>query len=98
ADPADGSDARGIAESFRPQYDYMIAPNSTTRSFNSPDGLGADATTTTVAVAMSDTASTVTVTSAATIFAGGCIRIDNEWMKVLSKTNPPSYSPSVLTV
>ena len=39
ADPADGTDASGTAESFRPYYDLMIAPNNAKNlALAGPDG------------------------------------------------------------
>jgi hypothetical protein len=61
ADPADGTDAIGTAEQFRPYYDIMFAPNNTRGiSLTTPQGTG----TTQAAVVVAVTG----VTNTATVF------------------------------
>ncbi|NUQ56109.1 MAG: hypothetical protein HUU14_09515 [Dehalococcoidia bacterium] len=92
-DPADGSDATGIAEAYEPQKDIMIAPNNKAgRSLANPEGTIADVAVTTVAVAITSSGTSLTVASASGIPVGACIKIDSEFLSVTGKAG------NVLTV
>ncbi|MCL4232597.1 MAG: hypothetical protein KJ053_13550 [Dehalococcoidia bacterium] len=93
ADPADGSDAIGIAEAYQPQKDIMIAPNNSSgRSLSNPEGTAAEVHLTSLASSASSTATTIYVASKSGIVAGvSCLKIDNEYMLVTAigaTTNP----------
>ncbi|MBA4181586.1 MAG: hypothetical protein C0506_13430 [Anaerolinea sp.] len=86
ADPADGSNATGTAEAFRPEYDIMIAPNSGVQALDTPEGddniFSAVAT---LSAAVTATQTTIVVTGGSTglaaiggVGATGVIRIDTE--------------------
>jgi hypothetical protein len=100
ADPADGSDAIGTAEQFRPWYDILFAPNNKANiALTTPSGVGGALTNiTTLAAAVGSTNtdgsavaaggtlnSTITVANASSIAVNACILIDSEFMKVTGK-------------
>jgi hypothetical protein len=78
ADPADGSDARGTAEEFRPYYDLMIAPNNASGLAldvpNGGTGFPQVAVVATVA-GFSNSSSTFAVSSVANIALGATISV-----------------------
>jgi hypothetical protein len=73
-DPADGTDAVGTAESFRPQMDILFAPNNTRGiALTSPTGLTVSALTTVAVAGLGSDVSPIIVASAAQIVAGSCV-------------------------
>jgi len=75
ADPADGTDAVGTAEQFRPYYDIMFAPNNTRGiALTTPEGAAASQVATVATVAgITNSATAFAVTSCADIPAGASI-------------------------
>jgi hypothetical protein len=75
ADPADGTDAVGTAEQFRPYYDLMFAPNNTRGiALTTPEGTGANQVATVVASA-ANTSSAFAVTSCLDLAPGASILV-----------------------
>lgn len=90
ADPADGSDAKGIAEAYRPEFDIMIAPNNSSGyALDIPEGFVSSTgasyiPVSALAAAMDQVTTTIVVPYAYPLSAcpTGVIRIDSEDMYV----------------
>lgn len=75
ADPADGTDAIGTAEQFRPYYDIMFAPNNARGlALTTPEGSSA-AQVATVVAAATNTGAAFAVSSCTSLPAGAAIVI-----------------------
>lgn len=86
-DPEDGSDAKGIAEAYRPEFDIMIAPNNVVgKALDVPEGTGGAIYTTITALtaAVDATSTTIKVASTTGMVAGMILRIDNEDMTIIT--------------
>ncbi|MGE3073109.1 MAG: hypothetical protein AB7N24_03210 [Dehalococcoidia bacterium] len=83
ADPADGTDAIGTAEQFRPYYDLMFAPNNT-RGISLGNPWGTNATIVAVVVTGTNTATTFSVSSCADLPAGAGIVVGTSARNVAS--------------
>ena len=85
ADPADGTDAKGTAEYFRPEYDILFAPNNTAGvALQTPAGTGAtQITTVAAAVTAKVVAGTFTVVDATSLPLTG---------QVIVGTTPVNYT------
>lgn len=92
ADPADGTDAIGTAEQFRPYYDILFAPNNTRGlALTTPEGASAIQVAT-VATSAANTATAFAVTSCVDLPAGAAIIVGTTGKVVSSCTS------SVLTI
>ncbi len=75
ADPADGSDAIGTAEQFRPYYDIMFAPNNTRGiALSNPAGT-TDIQVATVVASATNSATSFAVTSCADLALASAIKV-----------------------
>ncbi|MFN0148165.1 MAG: hypothetical protein ACKVT1_16795 [Dehalococcoidia bacterium] len=103
ADPADGTDASGTAEQFRPYYDIMIAPNNARGlALVSPTGVGVQQVATVVSVPASftNTANSFIVSTLQNLTVGSSVLVGAETLvrTVVSNTGVLTLSASATGV